>query len=64
MLNGLDEILIQCPYCGETIALLLDIHSGSQCYYEDCSVCCSPIYLIIEIDETGQAQVTSKRDDD
>ncbi|WP_404358889.1 CPXCG motif-containing cysteine-rich protein [Methylotuvimicrobium sp. KM1] len=64
MFSDLEELSIQCPYCGETISLLLDIPSGSQSYYEDCSVCCSPIYVQIEVDENDQAHVACKRDED
>jgi hypothetical protein len=31
---------VSCPYCGETITLLLDLSVESQSYIEDCSVCC------------------------
>jgi hypothetical protein len=34
---------VTCPYCGETITLLLDLSVESQAYIEDCSVCCQPM---------------------
>ena len=34
---------VMCPYCGETITLLVDLSVESQSYIEDCSVCCQPI---------------------
>ena len=34
---------VTCPYCGETITLLLDLSVESQTYIEDCSVCCQPM---------------------
>jgi Cysteine-rich CPXCG len=34
---------ISCPYCGETITLVLDLSVESQTYIEDCSVCCQPM---------------------
>lgn len=34
---------VTCPYCGETITLLLDLSVESQSYIEDCSVCCQPM---------------------
>lgn len=51
----MEERDIICPYCGETIVILLDNSSGSQEYYEDCSVCCAPILfsLVISIEGTG-----------
>ena len=34
---------ISCPYCGEMIAIVLDLSVESQSYIEDCSVCCQPM---------------------
>ena len=34
-----------CPYCGETITMLLDLSVMSQSYIEDCEVCCRPIEI-------------------
>jgi hypothetical protein len=36
------EHFFQCPYCWETISMLLD-SSVSASYVEDCEVCCNPI---------------------
>ncbi len=41
---------IECPYCGETIPVLLDLSGGDQEYVEDCSVCCKPIRFILQVD--------------
>lgn len=40
---------LQCPYCGEQIEVLIDCSVDSQEYTEDCSVCCRPIILRVEI---------------
>ena len=42
-----------CPYCGESIDLLIDASIHSQEYIEDCSVCCRPIQVSVLIDEEG-----------
>ena len=34
-----------CPYCWESITMLLDPSAGSQSYVEDCEICCNPIGL-------------------
>ena len=34
---------VSCPYCGETITLILDLSVEEQTYIEDCSVCCQPM---------------------
>jgi hypothetical protein len=44
----LHEEQITCPYCWETITLLVD-PSESQTYTEDCFVCCRPILINTEI---------------
>jgi hypothetical protein len=61
----MEETDIICPYCGETIVILFDSSSGSQEYYEDCSVCCAPILfsLVISV-EGGSVLLDIKREDD
>jgi transcription elongation factor Elf1 len=34
-----------CPYCWESITMLLDLSAADQSYVEDCEVCCNPITL-------------------
>lgn len=38
-----ETVEVSCPYCGETISILLDLSVESQSYIEDCSVCCQPM---------------------
>lgn len=38
-----DTAEVSCPYCGETITLVLDLSVEHQTYIEDCSVCCQPM---------------------
>ena len=40
-----------CPYCWQEISMLLD-NSVSQTYIEDCEVCCNPIELTVEFDNS------------
>jgi hypothetical protein len=39
----LHEEKIICPYCGESITILIDPEDIDQEYIEDCQVCCRPI---------------------
>ncbi|MCH1518499.1 MAG: CPXCG motif-containing cysteine-rich protein [Flavobacteriaceae bacterium] len=39
------EHFFQCPYCWQTISMLLDQVEEEQQYIEDCEVCCRPIQL-------------------
>lgn len=48
---------VSCPYCGETVELLLDSGSGeTQEYIEDCEVCCQPWQVRVRYDD-GWAEV-------
>lgn len=60
----LQESLIICPYCGETLDILVDGLAGEQSYYEDCSVCCSPILVLLTEDDSGALHIEAKRDDE
>lgn len=42
-----------CPYCWETISMVLEPAPGSQVYIEDCEVCCRPIEVEFSGDEDG-----------
>jgi hypothetical protein len=44
--------IVECPYCGESIELILDDSVDHQQYVEDCSVCCRPINVDVAIDES------------
>ncbi|MFD1614444.1 CPXCG motif-containing cysteine-rich protein [Gelatiniphilus marinus] len=37
-----------CPYCWETISMLLDSSVSNQVYIEDCEVCCNPIQVSVK----------------
>ena len=43
-----------CPYCGESISILLDLSAPDQEYIEDCEVCCRPIEIKYEMDTDGE----------
>ena len=45
------EHFFQCPYCWETISMLLDTSVRKQSYIEDCEVCCNPMQLQVEFEE-------------
>ncbi|WP_305909743.1 CPXCG motif-containing cysteine-rich protein [Methylomarinum sp. Ch1-1] len=63
-MQQLQEFPINCPYCGENITVLVDASSGGQQYYEDCQVCCAPIFITLEIDEEGKIMLSARRDDE
>jgi len=54
----------RCPYCGETIELVLDTGGGDeQTYIEDCEVCCRPIQVEVTRDARGSTRVRLSRSD-
>ena len=55
---------ISCPYCGETITLVIDDSAGAQRYIEDCHVCCRPIVVDVSIDVDGDPIVHGSAEDD
>jgi hypothetical protein len=55
---------ITCPYCGESIEILIDDSVSEDDYFEDCSVCCRPIRIQLSTDLEGNCQVVVLREDD
>ncbi|HEU4589304.1 MAG TPA: CPXCG motif-containing cysteine-rich protein, partial [Steroidobacteraceae bacterium] len=49
----LDTVLIDCPYCGEAIEIYVEPAEESHRYVEDCSVCCRPITIAVQVDPDG-----------
>jgi len=54
---------IHCPYCGESIEVIIDCSIMQQTYTEDCSVCCKPMTLEINIDN-GEMTVYPRHEND
>lgn len=49
MNRWLDEREISCPFCGESMTILVDASAGSQDYIEDCQVCCRPMQVNVSV---------------
>ena len=56
----MDAHVIQCPYCGEQIEVLVDYSIRRQECVEDCQVCCKPITLSISIDDEHGAYIDAR----
>jgi len=41
----MEEHYFQCPYCWETISMLMDNSVNNQTYIEDCEICYNPIEI-------------------
>jgi len=49
MNNTIIERRISCPFCAESMTILLDLSAGNQSYIEDCQVCCQPMQVSFEL---------------
>lgn len=63
-MRELQECAVDCPYCGESIDVLLDSSVTEQRYIEDCSVCCRPINFYVSLDNQGDLNLAVSSDDE
>lgn len=63
-MNQLEERQVECPYCGETLDVLIDSSIEHQNYIEDCQVCCRPINFDVILNHTGEISLTVSQEDD
>lgn len=56
----LQEKNVGCPYCGESITILVDGSVGDQQYIEDCQVCCRPMDIQVFVTANGDCQVEAR----
>jgi hypothetical protein len=61
-MRELQERSVHCPYCGETIGVLIDTSVAEQVYVEDCQVCCRPIDFRITVDLDGDVHLRATTD--
>jgi hypothetical protein len=57
-MNQLSQQHVSCPYCGESIEVLIDQEEVGQQYIEDCQVCCRPIIFSIATSIDGAISVS------
>ena len=57
-MEQLTEMFVICPYCGESIEVLVDKEEAGQQYTEDCQVCCRPIIFHILVSIEGDLTVS------
>ena len=63
-MSALDSVLVQCPYCWETLDLSVDPSVEDQEYVEDCQVCCQPILVHVVHDENLTPSVTVRAENE
>ncbi|MEQ9564691.1 MAG: CPXCG motif-containing cysteine-rich protein [Pseudomonadales bacterium] len=59
-MEPLEEQIVSCPYCGETIEVFVDHQEVGDEYIEDCQVCCRPIIFNVELDSMGNLTVRAR----
>ena len=63
-MSALESVLIQCPYCWETLDISVDPSVEDQEYVEDCQVCCQPILVHVVLDENLTPSVTVRAENE
>lgn len=58
------EQTIFCPYCGESINVLVDDSVPEQSYVEDCQVCCRPMVISVSVDPDGVIGVNARSENE
>jgi hypothetical protein len=55
----IEEVIVDCPGCGEPCSLNVDTSGGGeQSYFEDCPVCCKPMEVFVRC-QPGQIESIS-----
>ncbi|MFV0573329.1 MAG: CPXCG motif-containing cysteine-rich protein [Xanthomarina gelatinilytica] len=57
----MQEYFFKCPYCWETLSMLLDTSQSQQDYVEDCEVCCNPIQISLKFHDTELMEYHAKK---
>lgn len=63
-MNLLQDASIYCPYCGESLEILVDGSVGMQKYIEDCQVCCKPMVICVGVAADGSLLIEARHEDE
>ncbi len=58
------ERQVLCPYCWQTITVLIEPGDAGCAYVEDCWVCCRPILFDVHVGADGGLLVETRSEDD
>ena len=58
------ELTVSCPYCGESISILVDGSVEEQQYTEDCEVCCRPMDIKVIVAANDSVRLDVRREND
>lgn len=59
--RGVISHAITCPWCFETVEILLESDSEAGEWVEDCPVCCHPMALVAEAVDDGDHRLYAER---
>lgn len=54
-----DTATVDCPFCGQSMELLLDTNLASQRFVTDCEVCCRPFEVTAECENGDVLSVSA-----
>ncbi|MDA9557076.1 CPXCG motif-containing cysteine-rich protein [Vibrio sp.] len=57
MFDLIEERMVECPYCCETLTVLINREDIDNDYIEDCQVCCKPILFQVSADEANELTI-------
>ncbi|MFN8063057.1 MAG: CPXCG motif-containing cysteine-rich protein [Vicinamibacterales bacterium] len=60
----MDAHTTSCPYCGESLEILVDESVRRQTYVEDCQVCCKPMVVRVTVHRDGEVDLSVSAEDD
>ncbi len=60
----LSEQIVNCPYCGEQLIVLIDPQEAGHQYTEDCQVCCQPIVFSVAMGPSGKPHATVRSENE
>ncbi|MBL9175539.1 MAG: CPXCG motif-containing cysteine-rich protein [Verrucomicrobiales bacterium] len=52
---------VECPYCGQSMELVLDTSIPEQRFTTDCEVCCRPFEVVAECEPGEVLSVSVQR---
>ena len=64
MMRDIECRQLACPYCGESIEVLLDLSAPEQSYIEDCEVCCRPMNIDVRVAVSGDVTCTARAENE
>jgi len=59
--DKLVEQFFSCPYCWQTISMMLDLSAENQSYIEDCEKCCAPIEISFTTDGSAVSDFSAEK---